>query len=156
MAALSVMLLLLLLLAGGAGTAFYFWYGQSRAMRMEAQLAADHARMAEAAAVAALEETRAAQLKAEAANAAVTAAVVNSLMVAIQPDGQILVNGEVVADEDLKPRLAKVGEAKGSITIVAGPTVPTDRLAKLMQQAREAGISDVRLTFATGVEAPRK
>jgi biopolymer transport protein ExbD len=149
MAVLSAMILLLFLLAAGAGAAFYFWYGQSRAMRIEAQLAAEQARMAEAAAVAALHETRAAQAKTEAATAAVT----GSLIVSIQPDGQVQADGQPLAPEALVARLNQVGAAKGSVTLYASPDVPGERLAAFMQQAREAGVSDVRLSFSADSKA---
>jgi biopolymer transport protein ExbD len=149
LAALVAMMLVLFLLAGGAGAAFYFSYGHSRAMRMEAQMAAEQARMAEAAAVAALEQARAAQANTEAA----TAAVVGSLVVSIQADGQVQANGQPLATEALVARLNQVGAAKGSVTLYASPDVPAERLAAFMQQAREAGVSDVRLSFSADLKA---
>lgn len=143
LAVLSAMLVVLVLLAIGAGGAFYFWYSHSRTMRIEAQLAAEQARMAELAAVNALAETRAAQAKAEAA----TTAAVGSLILSLKPDGQIQAGEEVLTTEQLVARLEKVAADKGSVSVYASPEVPTERITAVLQQVREAGIAEMHLGF---------
>ena len=66
---------------------------------------------------------------------------------AIQPDGQIQADGQILEGDDLQARLTAVGEA-GAVTIYAGVETPSEALARLMQQAREAGVEDVRMAFS--------